>query len=88
MDSWNYRLLCSFIKDIPEEYILQPNLTCATDAIITLKSSYMREVLVEASSGLQSDTVEGAIHNPQYSGNVDIHLTSSYDYCLQHGFLY
>ena len=43
----------------------------------------MREVLLEASSGLQSDTVEGVIHDPQYSGNVDIHFTSSYDCYLQ-----
>ena len=43
----------------------------------------MREVLLEAMSGLQSDTVEGVIHDPQYSGNVDIHFTSSYDCYLQ-----
>ena len=63
-----------FMKDIPEECVLQVNLTCATDAIITLQSSYMREVLLEASSGLQSDTVEGVIHDPKYCGNVDTHF--------------
>ena len=39
----------------------------------------MREALLEASSGLQSNTVEGVIHDPQYSGNVDIQFASSYD---------
>ena len=67
------------MKDIPDEFILDVTLTSATDAIITLQSSYMREVLLEASSGLQSDTLEGVIHDPKYSGNVDIHFTSSYD---------
>ena len=68
---------------IPDEFILEVNLTSATDAIITLQSSYVREVFLEPSSGLQSDTLEGVIHDPQYSGNVDIHFTSSYDCCLQ-----
>ena len=40
------------MKDIPDEFILEVNLTSATDAIITLQSSYMREVFLEASSGL------------------------------------
>ena len=45
--------------------MLEVILTCTTDAIITLQFSYMREVLLEASNGLQSDTVEGVvmIHN-------------------------
>ena len=72
-----------FMKDIPDQFILDVNLTCATDAIITLQSSYMRQVLLEALSGVQSDTVEGVIHDPQYSGNVNIQFTSSYDCYLQ-----
>ena len=48
--------LVQFMKDIPDEFILDMNLTSATDAIISLQSSYMREVLLEALSGLQSDT--------------------------------
>ena len=71
--------LVQFMKDIPDEFILDVNLTSASDAIITLQSSYMREVLLEPLSGLQSDTVEGVIDDPKYSGNVDIHFTSSYD---------
>ena len=47
--------LVEFMKDIPDEFILDMNLTSATDAIITLQSSYMREVLLEDSSRLQSD---------------------------------
>ena len=75
--------LVQFMKDIPHEFILEVNLTIATDVFITLQSSYLREVLLEALSGLHSDTVEGVIHDAQYSGNVDIHFTSSYDCYLQ-----
>ena len=68
--------LVQFMKDIPDEFILDVNLTSATDAINTLQSSYMREVLLETSSGLQSDTVKGVIHDPQYSA-IFIHERSS-----------
>ena len=45
--------LVQSMKDRPDEFILEVNLTSATDAIITLQSSYMTEVFLEALSGLQ-----------------------------------
>ena len=53
------------------------------EAIITLQTDYMREVLREASCGLQTDTVEGVVHDPEYNGSIDIHITSSFDFILE-----
>ena len=62
-----------FMKDVPEEFILQVNLTCATDAIITLQSSYIREVLLlETSRGLHH-TRTVCIHHTSVPGRLIIH---------------
>jgi len=48
--------------------------------IITMQTPYMKAVLNEAVSGLQSDTVEGVIHDLEYGGGtVDLHITSALD---------
>ncbi len=52
-------------------------------SIISLQTPYMREVLLEATSGLQTDTVEGVINDISFSGKIDIHFTSAYEPILR-----
>ena len=73
-----------FYQDLPEDFIVHMELLSADANIITMQSPYMREVQLEASSGLESDTVEGIILDQEYSkGPVDIHFTSAYDKYLK-----
>jgi len=48
--------------------------------IITMQTPHMKSALNQGASGLQSDTVEGVIHDFECtSGTVDIHFTSALD---------
>ena len=69
-------------KDIPDTFIVDLDGMTKDAMIITLQSPHMRHVLNEVSGGLQSDTVEGVIDDPNYEGNIDIHFTSAYDEVL------
>ena len=50
---------------------------------ITMQNDHMRKDLRERASGLQSDTVEGVIHDDEFAGNIDLHITSCFDMILQ-----
>ena len=39
----------------------------------------MKEVLLEGASGLQSDTIEGAIEDSEFPGEGHVHFTSAHD---------
>ena len=69
-------------KDIPDTFIVDLDVMTKDAMIITLQSPHMKNVLNEGSGGLQSDTVEGVIDDPNYEGNIDIHFTSAYDEVL------
>ena len=76
--------LLQFTKDLPEKtFIVKAELVKLDEAIITLQSNYMREILHEANSGMQSDTVEGVIDDPEFTGTIDVHFTSAYDFILE-----
>jgi len=47
------------------------------------QTDYMQQVLGEANSGLQSDMVEGVIHDPDFDGKIDIQFTSAFDDIVQ-----
>ena len=72
--------LLSFNKDLNEPFIIHMDLMSQHNNIITMQTPYMKSVLNQGASGLQSDTVEGVIHDFEYtSGTVDIHFTSALD---------
>ena len=72
--------LLSFNKDLNEPFIIHMDLLGPSNNIITMQTPYMKSVLNQGASGLQSDTVEGVIHDFEYtSGTVDIHFTSALD---------
>ena len=71
-------------QDLPtgsekKKFVIKHELIDETESIITVQSEYMREVLLEGASGLQSDTIEGVIFDSEYPGIVDVHFTSSFD---------
>jgi hypothetical protein len=74
--------LFEFVRDVPQNFFLQVSID-PKDANFTMQTPHMRRVLLEASSGLQSDTVEGVIHDHDYSGKIDIQFTSGYDCVLR-----
>ena len=47
--------------------------------VITMQTQSMEQVLEQNTSGLQSDTLEGAIHELDCDGEVCIHFTSCFD---------
>ena len=69
-------------RDIPDDFFISVDVRSKDGMLISMQTPYMKEVLLEASSGLQSDTVEGVIHEMEYSGKCDIHFVSSFDYIL------
>lgn len=69
-------------NDIEEPFIIHMEVSDPTCQIITMQSQYMKDVLAEGFSALQSDTVEGVLFEPNYDGFVDLHFTSGYDYVL------
>ena len=77
----SFAALAQFAKGVHEEFIVDTKMSKDV-AIVSLQTDYMRTVLEEATSGLQSDTVEGVICDAGYDGNIDIHFTSSFDAIL------
>ena len=51
--------------------------------IITMQSNYMKTVIHEHASSLQSDTMEGVLSEPDWNGTLDIHITSQFDQVIQ-----
>ena len=49
-------------RDIPDDFFISIDVRSKDGMLISMQTPYMKEVLLEASSGLQSDTVEGVIH--------------------------
>ena len=78
--------LLQLLEDIKgahkEDFLLDFKLT-GNVKIITLQSNYMKTVLHEHSSSLQSDTMEGVILEPDWNGSMSIHFTSQYDQVIQ-----
>ena len=71
-------------QDLPidseqKKFVIKHELIDESKSIITVQSFYMREVLLENTSGLQSDTIEGIIFDSEYPGIVDVHFTSGFD---------
>ena len=73
-----FHQLMKEIKTIDPSFIVEYD----PGHIITLQSKPMKALLHEGASTLQSDTVEGAIADHDYPGNVDVHFTSIYDQLL------
>ena len=71
-----------FLKDIPQTFLVDTELANSEENILTFQTDYMRDLLREAVTGFQSDTIEGVIHDLNYSGNIDIHFTAAYDQYL------
>ena len=46
---------------------------------ITMQTPSMEKALAENTSGLQSDTLEGAIHENDFDGEISLHFTSCFD---------
>ena len=59
--------LFEFNRDIPETFFVNFDILTKNSNIITMQTPYMLEVQREATGGLQSDTIEGAIHNANSS---------------------
>ena len=57
----SFSALLQLNKDLPRGFFLKMEIAKHDKNIITLQSPYMKKVLHEAASSLQSDTVEGAI---------------------------
>ena len=78
--------LVQLVEDIKkvhhETFILECQLI-GDIKIITLQSNYMKTVLHEHASALQSDTMEGVILEPDWSNPLSIHFTSQYDQVIQ-----
>ena len=71
-------------SDIPETFFIKVDLKSKDANVISVQSPYMKAILNEQNSGLQTDTVEGVIQDRSYTkGPVDIHITSAYDSILQ-----
>jgi hypothetical protein len=68
--------------DIEDDFFVQVDMRSKDSNLISMQTPYMKEVLLEAASGLQSDTVEGLIHEVEFSGKCDIHFVSCYDHIL------
>jgi hypothetical protein len=78
--------LLQLIEDFPgaEGFLVNPeSIFKKGQGVINMQSENMRAVLNECGSGLQSDTVEGVLHEPDFGGTVDLQITSMFDLTLK-----
>ena len=67
----------------PGKFIVASEIADQHRQHFTMQSDYMRKVLNESVTGFQSNTVEGAMHDMEFVGNMDIHFTSCFDNILR-----
>ena len=60
------------VYHLHKSFIVHAELAKADRGIITVQSPFMKSVLLEATSGLQSDTIEGVILELNFDGNITI----------------
>ena len=70
--------LFDFARELPVQFFkdisLDPN-----SMVITMQTPSMEELLRKNCSAIQSDTLEGAVHDVDFDGEIAIHFTSCFD---------
>ena len=85
----NLSSMLQFIQDCPKNRngsnpFVDLELVDSNEMIITLQTDYMADIVHEAATGFQTDTVEGVIYDNDWEfGKIDLHITSCYDQYLR-----